>query len=700
MDQFKERLSIAMSRAAKNQRELAQELGVSAAAVSKWCQGKPPSTKHLGRLAGVLGVDVDYLMLGEGSIGRNLDSERALYQDRIRWHFRPEPADGGRDYGDAAGFAFKPGLRTLARECGQNTSDAKLDTEPTAVLEFTVIEVTGESLEAFKRAICWDTLHQHLVAASKHVDRAQSAQSIRPAVDMINSGRLHLLRVADYGTTGLTGEEFGASKFVAVMRNTLDSDKGETAGGSYGLGKATMTAASRIGLVVSASNLAEPYERKRMGRTIARIELPWHRIEGESRGCAGPGWLGDWDDDRGCTVSYWDNEALLHDLFLERPSSSTGTSFLVVAAFDNSGLAETIEEMAREIELGAAYSFWPAMASTEDGVPRLQVRVRAMHNRDVVLDTNVDPTAHVPAQVEMLTRYSVNDTVANLEKSDDVALRHVLLNVPARTLEPKPHGPTEHDAVLLVALANEIDDHVDALNTVAFMRGSRMVVKETPVRGLPVGAPPFRALVLAGEASSEDQDAVIAERFLRAAEPPEHNNWTVTRKVTDAYPRGARTALDGFLRAVHAEIRAIISAPTEVHSDGPDSLSELLRLKPAPGHREKQPRVKTASGTVRADGSWHVSATIALPRRDDEKVWVFDPVVRFASESGPPVTVQWRDLRAVERCTAVSTRSVKGNRMARTVRIEGETVPDSQPVSAKFSTIQIDVAKPRGEEAR
>ena len=702
VDQFSERLNTAMNRAGFNQRRLAQELGISPAAVSKWCKGQPPSTIHLGRLAEILGVDVDYLVLGAGGVGRDLEAERTRYMHEMKWYFRPEPPDGGRGYGDPAGFAFQEGLRTLARECGQNSSDAKLDTGPTAVLDFTAIEVTGEHLDAFKRAIGWDELRKHLVAATEHAERAQTAQSIRPAIDMIDSGRLHLLRVYDEGTTGLTGEEFGESKFVAVMRNTLDSNKGETAGGSFGLGRATMTASSRIGLVVSASNLAEPYGDNRIGRTIGRIELPWHQVPegGELVRYAGPGWFGVWDDERDCTVSCWDNEALLHDLFLERHMSSTGTSFLIVADFDNSGQATTIEEMARELELGAVQSFWPAMVAGPDSEPRLQVRVRAMHNRKVVLDTYVDPTAHVPARVEMLSRYYGGETVTDIEQADDVAMRHAVLNVPARLLPPEPHGQTEHDAVLLVTIADEAEEPIEAVNTVAFMRGTRMVIKENTVRGLPVGARLFRALVLAGEASSEDEDGVIAERFLRAAEPPEHNDWKATRKVTDAYAaRDAKTALNDFIRGIEAQIRLIVSAPTDTRSDGPDSLRELLRLKPAPGNREKQPRVKIASGTVQDDGSWHVSATITVPRREDGRVWVFDPVVRFASESGPPVTVQWRELRAADRCTSVSARSVKANPTARTIRIEGETVPDSQPVSAKYSTVEVNVAKARGEEA-
>lgn len=700
VDRFNERLSAAMMRSGFNQARLADELGVTAAAVSAWCKGsKQPSTVHLGRIASTLGVDVDFLVLGVGGVGRDLDAEREAYMSNFQWYFRPEPPDGGRDYGNAAGFAFREGLRVLARECGQNTSDARVDTEPTALLEFTAIDLSGEPLEAFKRAIRWDDLRHRLEAAAEHVDRAQTAQAIRPGIEMVESGRLQILRVADYGTSGLIGDEFGKSKYVAVMRNTLDSDKGETAGGSYGLGKATMAAASRFSMVISASNLAEPYEGKRIGRTIARIELPWHKLDGDVRGSAGPGWLGAWDAEHECTVSTWDNEALLRDLFLDRPASSTGTSFLIVAAYDTSGEATTIEDMARELELGAANAFWPAMVPSDGGEPRLQVRVRAMRNHDLVLDTYVDPRTHVPARVDMVARLYAGDTVDDIEEADDVVKREVMLRVPARTVAPDPHRSKEHDAVLLVALANEVENSPEPINTVAFMRGSRMVVREMAVRGLPVGALPFRALVLAGEAAASDEDSVVAERFLRAAEPPEHNNWVVTRRVTDAYPRGAKTALDDFFRSAQTIIRDIVSAPTETRSDGPDSLRELLRLKPAPVNREKRPRVKAASGSVQSDGSWLVKATVTLPKRDDTKAWEFDPVVRFASESGAPVTVQWRELRGVDRCTAVSTRSVKAGLTARTVRIEGKTKPDSQPVGARFAAVQVDVTKFRGVEA-
>ena len=696
---FAQRLNAALSKAGLSQSQLAQELGISSAAVSGWCKGtKQPKSAHVGRLAEILMVDVEFLLLGVGEMGRDQDAERTAYLEDFEWYWRPDPPDGGRSYGDASGFAFPPGLRSLARECAQNSSDAKLETEPTAELEFTVIELTDEPLETFKRAIRWEDLKPHLLAAAENVDRAQAAQSLLPAVEMIDAGRLQLIRIADNKTTGLTGNEFGRSKFVAVMRNTLDSDKSENATGSFGLGKATMGASSRIGLVLSASNLVEPFEENQIGRVIGRIELPWHEIEGDAI-CAGPGWIGRYDPTRETTVSYWDNEALMNDLFLDRAATSTGTSFLIVAGYDASGQAMTIEEMAHEIECGVAESFWPAMVRTPNKEPRLHVRVSAMRNREIVLTHYVDPLTHAPARGAMLSRFYDGETVDEISEIGDVAKLSVTLEVPPKTTEPNKHGKTEHDPILLVALVEDGEGSTEPLNKVTYMRGSRMVVMDKSVPELPVGSLPFHALVLAGEAAIEDEDAVIAERFLRGAEPPEHNKWEVTPRITNNYDaKAARQSLTNFFRDVQDRIREIVAKSTDVQPNGPESLRELLRLKAPVGPKEPQPKVKMASGSVQADGSWKVTATIALPRREDGRPWVFDPVVRFASQSGPPVSVQWRELRAAERCTALSERSVMANTAARTVRIEGETMPDSQPVNARYGAIQVDVTKARAEE--
>ncbi len=73
MGNVQQRLLAAMSSVNLDQRQLAHELGIAAGTVSAWCKGtKQPGKEHLGRLAKLLGVDVDFLALGNGEVGKKL----------------------------------------------------------------------------------------------------------------------------------------------------------------------------------------------------------------------------------------------------------------------------------------------------------------------------------------------------------------------------------------------------------------------------------------------------------------------------------------------------------------------------------------------------------------------------------------------------------------------------------------------------
>jgi RNA polymerase primary sigma factor len=612
---------------------------------------------------------------------------------RLEWFFRPEPADGGRNYGDAAGFAFNEGLRVLTREVGQNAGDAKLETTDTVRLELSVIELTGKHLQRFLEAIRWDQLKPHLEAACALEERVQVAHAIKPGIDQIESGSLTVLRIADFGTSGLLGAEQGVSRFAAVMRNTLDSNKtGDTAGGSYGLGKAVMWASSRFGLVLAASNLSEPLEGRTTNRLLGRLELPWHDVEegGETNEYAGPGWLG--AHDGSTTVSAWADDETLEILRLDRPADTTGTSFLVVGVHDTSGEAETIAEMAAELERGAAEAFWPAMVARPDGEPLLEVVVKAERNGKTESERVVDPRSIVPAKVAALESHYLGDTVDELVEPGDVVVRRPLLTVPART-GTNAHPEKDHDVVLLVRLAEPTDDSAE-INRVAYMRGKLMIVKEVPVRGLPVGARPFHAVVLAGEAAEDDEDSRIAEVFLRAAEPPEHNDWRLTRKVKDVYQRGAKAKLDSFYQDVLKEIRELLSTRVDQRADGPDSLKELLVLSTSPPARLPKPRVTALSGSVDAEGAWNVEATVRLPQRPAAARWQFAPKLRFATDSGAAVGVKWETLEGVDRCS-VDGGIVVSDPKARTLRFRGTTAPESQPVDAEKAAVTLAVVDAR-----
>src|SRR5690606_20718848 len=93
----------------------------------------------------------------------------------------------------------------------------------------------------------------------------------------------------------------------------------------------------------------------------------------------------------------------------------------------------------------------------------------------------------------------------------------------------------QHDAVLLVTPAAET---AAVTNRVICMRGNRMTIVEHRPREVPLGTPPFQAVLLAGLATGyEDEITAAAEDFLRASEPPEHDKWDRTEELTSSYEK-------------------------------------------------------------------------------------------------------------------------------------------------------------------
>lgn len=684
--ELKDRLNEALAAKGMSQAQLASDIGVSAAAVSAWCSGtKRPGVANLQAIANRLGVTPSYLQFGEGpGAVVDLDDLRQRYREELEWYWRPAPADGGRELGNAAGFAFKVDIETLGRESGQNSLDERLLTEPTVEMRYSVIELTGAHLEAFLKAVQFKTeLRRHLEASST-TNQKIAAVIARGLERLETEQRLLLIRIEDYNATGLLGGEYEPGRFMAVVRNILDSYKSDTAGGSYGLGKATLWASSQFGLVLINSTLSVAQDGDRSGRFIGRIELPWHKDGTDS--FAGPGWFGELDPDKGCTRSYWSNAAVLHDLMLEREGEAPGTSFLIVGAFDPSGAVESVEEIADRLRRSLADSFWPAMVDRPDGTPaRLRVVVRSQRNEKIIAEHFVDPEEFRPAHVAAFRKYLDDNIVDALDQAGDVVKRTASLKVPARRLPGSEHPAEEHEAIVLVVQAEDSDD---GANKVTYLRGSHMVIHEPALTGLPVGARPFHGIVLAGEAAGSTSADRAAERFLRAAEPPAHDKWTSTPDVTTNFARGGPTFLRNFEEAVRRAIREVVRQPAKDLSDGPESLKELLRIAPPKPETESRPRVKSARGNPTDAGAWFVEATVSLPPRD--RPWSVVPSLRFGTESGAAIPVRWKALAAEERC------DVDGDRLvakigARLIRFSGVTDPSSHPVGAARAKVLVDV---------
>lgn len=674
-----------------SQAELAQRLGLTRAAVSAWITGRAqPRTDIVREIAAVLETDVATVHT------RTTD---AVGSRPIGWYHRPAHADGGREFGNAAAFAFDADFAVLARETTQNSIDERLDHEQPVRMRFVLHELSGEHLASFLRALKWQDLEGHYRSAcqSRHKVGRVLADGLHR---MRQTGSLLLLRVDDYNASGLTGPEYEDGRFAAVVRRQLDSHKSnERAGGSYGLGKATLWAASRLGLVLINSTLSETHEGRTARRIIGRLDLPWREVDGDTY--AGPAWLGEPDTEpgyEGVSRSWWGDPETAADLWLERGSADPGTSFLVVGAHDAAGDSDSLQDMHDKLDAALADNFWAAMTSGRSAGALLEASVCTMRNGSVIIpEHRVDPRKRHPALNRALQAYLDGDTVSEITAPDHVVRVQVPLKVPLLRNASGSRNGVEHEAVLLITPAADTDQLHSRL---VCMRGSRMTVMNRRPRDLGMGVDPFQAVLLAGYATGEESDDVeAAEAFLRASEPPEHDRWDRTEELTSMYARGALARIAEFRSAMDTALRGVVGRRTTTDRGGPEVLRNLLRLDtPATGasRSEGHPSVRSVEGEIDGSGAWSVRVSLKIPSREDP--WLLTPVAKFDVRSGGRPTLRWAQLTALENCR-ISSGIVVTDSGVRHAIFSGITAPASHPVTATMAGVTVDVRKARGTSA-
>ncbi|MFK4802310.1 helix-turn-helix transcriptional regulator [Streptomyces sp. MPA0124] len=685
------------------QTELAQEVEVTRAAVSAWITGRAaPRPETIERIARALNTDLATVHT------RTTDTQAGL---PVGWYHRPGHADGGRELGNAAAFAFDADVEVLARETCQNSLDERITDNGRPVrVRYTLHELSGEKLARFREAIQWDDLFPHYEVAAaqdQKVGRVIDA-GLR---DMYDHDRLVLLRVDDYNAAGLTGDDYEDGRFAAVVRRQLDSHKsGKGAGGSYGLGKATLWATSRLGLVLINSTLSEPHEGRTERRLVGRLDLPWRRVGGQA--WAGPAWLGRPDPDSpGAAVarSWWADEETVESLHLTRESGEPGTSFLIVGAHDVASLVDasrvseddetdddfTIQGMHRRLVQALGRNFWAAMTGGGDRLPMLEASVRTLRNGEVVIpEERVDPTVTQPSRTRALRAFLDGTTVEQLTESGQVVATTVPLSLPVVGGGRGSAG--QHHAVLLVTDAEDMDGKP---NRVVAMRGNRMTVRDASVPGLSLSVNPFQAVLLAGEAAGPRAPyAAEAEVFLRAAEPPEHNKWGQTEELTLTYSPSAYRRIAALTRETNAAIKQLVARPKKKSKAGGGRLAPKLTV----GTRTQRARLSAATlpvldeldAQVLDDGAWQVTGEIRIPAGGH--VWRLAPVAKFEVRSGPRPTIAWAELVGVENCEVVDD-ALRFAEKARSATFRGVTDPTTHAVRTSLSGLVVELRAAEGE---
>jgi RNA polymerase primary sigma factor len=337
-------------------------------------------------------------------------------------------------------------------------------------------------------------------------------------------------------------------------------------------------------------------------------------------------------------------------------------------------------------------NFWAAMTSGNEVAPLLEASVRTLRNGQVVVkEQRVDPQVAQPSRTRALKAYLDGNTVERLTDSGQVAMVRVPLKVPE--LGGK-RVAGEHHAVVLVTAAEDGDGKP---NQMVSMRGSRMTVKSARVPDLPLGTNPFQAVLLAGQAAgAQAGNADLAEAFLRASEPPEHNKWGQTEELWASYSPTAYRRISAFTKMANAAVRELVGRRKELHQDGPKALRDLLRLDGGPAGSARAnsfPTIRDLDAEVDSFGAWQVRAEVKLPARQDP--WVMTPAAKFDVRSGGRPSVGWSEIVALENCQVVDG-SLHFKTGARTATFGGTTDVSTHPVRADLAGLIVELQKARG----
>ncbi|MEU5031412.1 sigma-70 family RNA polymerase sigma factor [Streptomyces milbemycinicus] len=687
---------------------LAHRLGVTRALVEAWLDDRSePHPELLVRVREVLGVED---IAGQGSaVGPERHDESA--KTPAVWYHRPGHDDGGREFGNAAAFAFEADLEVLAREATQNSLDERVRSNDGPVrVRYTLHELTGDSLQQFLAAIHWENLRPHYQAAAaqdQKVGRVINA-GLR---EVTERDRLVLLRVDDYNANGLTGDDYEDGRFAAVVRRQLDSRKSDVAaGGSYGLGKATLWATSRLGLVLMNSTLSEPHEGRTRRRLIGRLDLPWREVDG--RRFAGPAWLGRPDpeaDNTEVVRSWWADEETVENLHLTRDDDAPGTSFLIIGAHDVASLAagteqgqegdvgddeDSLERMHQRLVRALGRNFWAAMTAGGGSGPLLEASVRTLRNGVECLEEQlVEPHVHQPARSRALQAFLSGTTVDRLTEAGQVALATVALKVPEKDGLAGTAG--EHRAVLLVTDATDTDGKI---NQVTAMRGNRMTVKTSWVPGIPVGTNPFQAVLLAGWAAGDDAPfAAEAEEFLRSSEPPEHNKWGQTEELRMRYSPSAHRRIAALTSETNKAVHQLVAIPQEKKPSGTSKVSKRLKISGKPAGKVRgtvtPPRLDDLAAEIAPSGAWQVTAEVKVPAGGEP--WRMTPVAKLEVRSGPRPVVKWAELVAVKNCELSDGVLLFPSGGGRAV-FRGITDVSTQPARAALTGLVVELHQNKG----
>ena len=448
----------------------------------------------------------------------------------------------------------------LARECGQNTVDATASTSEVAKLEFSKLLLPAEVIPALSE------LRQALNSClSFWGEKAKERKFFEHAVEVASRTHVPVLKISDFGTTGLTGGDADyAGRWFALVKSQGVSNKDEVAGGSFGIGKSSPFAASSFRSVFYGTRLPSGEEALQ-----GVVRLATHR-NGDNKLTQGVGFIGDYVQARGngddpLFAAVRDRSRIPAGFRREQP----GTDIWVIGY--RSG-----DDWGEQLIKSILKDFWPAVHNG-----RIEFRV-------------ADQDINQAELSDLMARYAGSaefDADKYYQAVQSTPVRRSLKSVGDCTLHLTTYGE-------------------DLPKRICMTRQSGMRIFDYQPRACRV---PFSGLFSCTDRRGNE--------LLRQLEPPRHDSWD-PRRVEDESGKKALSEIKAWIREEVKKLNPLVGANSfneaELAKYLPDSTSpdefdspegsyddgneESLGGRPKPGNPLPS-RTKAGSVTVPDDGS-------------------------------------------------------------------------------------------------
>ena len=429
--------------------------------------------------------------------------------NRKRWRFNPGDRSGINDSGIET---FRGQIVSyLAREICQNSLDAKLPDEEKVIVEFEEFKLKKDEfpgiddlIDAFERSLKFWGQEKNVVKPAINF--------FKKGLEILDSEEIPVLRVSDFNTTGLlkSKEHFTSPWFNLVTASGV-SQKSNSAGGSFGIGKSAPFACTDLRTVFYSTLDAEGIEASQGVCRIATFE------DEDGNETAGKGYYGIKDD------SFPNKNAPIYEQIFLDPRfkrEKSGTDIYIM------GFKE-IEDWENEIIKSLLDDF---LISIYDG--KLEIIVENTKINQETLE-NILNDLYAKDKKDLRKSYNYYQVITSKQ---------------TRTFEYdiKDLGKVEFNALFGADVPElGLDFHRQALVT----RTNGMKLFD---RGYISGSIPF-----AGVLKLIDEEV---NSFFRLLEPPEHNAWEADRyegKGGKGYAKGKIDEVNRFMREKVNEIGQI-----------------------------------------------------------------------------------------------------------------------------------------------